>query len=96
MIGGAESERSEVEHDRRPRGGQQEEDLQFREESIKLIQQSIQTYCGMYAREVDVTRLRKRALLENGRPQQYPDGVFYRVGPQAINPRERSSSREHY
>jgi hypothetical protein len=23
-------------------------------------------YCGMYAREVDVTRLRKRALLGNG------------------------------
>jgi hypothetical protein len=51
---------------------------------------SLRRYCGMYAREVDVTRLRKRALLGNGRPQQYPDGVFYRVGPQAINPRERS------
>jgi hypothetical protein len=48
----------------------------------------------MYAREVDVTRLRKRALLGNGQPQQYPDGVFYRVGPQAINPRERSSSTD--
>jgi hypothetical protein len=39
----------------------------------------------MYAREVAVTRLRKGALLGNGRPQQYPDGVFYGVGPQAIN-----------
>jgi hypothetical protein len=39
----------------------------------------------MYASEVDVTRLRKRALLGNGRPQQYPDGVFYGVGSQAIN-----------
>jgi hypothetical protein len=52
------------------------------------------TECGMYAREVDVTRLRKRALLGNGRLQQYPDGVFYGVRSQAINPRERSSSRE--
>jgi hypothetical protein len=26
----------------------------------------LQKYCGMYAREVDVTRLRKRALLGNG------------------------------
>jgi hypothetical protein len=50
----------------------------------------------MYAHEVDVTRLQKRALLGNGRLQQYPDGVFYRVGPQAINPQERSSSVEHY
>jgi hypothetical protein len=39
----------------------------------------------MYAREVDVTRLRKRALLGNGRLQQYPDEVFYRVGSQAIS-----------
>jgi hypothetical protein len=45
----------------------------------------------MYAREVDVTRLRKRALLGNGRLQQYPDGVFYRLGPQAINPRAMKS-----
>jgi hypothetical protein len=39
----------------------------------------------MYPREVAVTRLRKGALLGNGRPQQYPDGVYYGVGPQAIN-----------
>jgi hypothetical protein len=58
---------------------------------IKLIKE--RRYCGMYAREVDVTRLRKRALLGNGRLQQYPDGAFYRVGPQAINPRERSLER---
>jgi hypothetical protein len=42
-------------------------------------------YSGMYAHEVDVTRLRKRALLGNGSLQQYPDGVLYGVGPQAIS-----------
>jgi hypothetical protein len=39
----------------------------------------------MYAREVDVTRLRKSALLGNGRLEQYPDGVHYGVGLQAIS-----------
>jgi hypothetical protein len=50
--------------------------------------------CGMYAREVDVTQLQKRVLLGNGRLQQYQGRVFYGVRSQAINPRERSSSRE--
>jgi hypothetical protein len=49
-------------------------------------------YCAMYAYEVDVTRLRKRALLGNGRLQQYQGRVFYGVRSQAINPRERSAS----
>jgi hypothetical protein len=39
----------------------------------------------MYAREVDVTRLRKRALLGNGWPQQYQGRVFSEVGSQAIS-----------
>jgi hypothetical protein len=43
----------------------------------------------MYAREVDVTRLRKRALLGNGRLQQYQGRVFYEVGSKAISPELR-------
>jgi hypothetical protein len=33
---------------------------------ISVILYMHDEYCGMYAREVDVTRLRKRALLGNG------------------------------
>jgi hypothetical protein len=47
----------------------------------------------MYAREVDVTRLGKRALLGNGRLQQYQGRVFYEVGSQA-NP-ESSAEPSH-
>jgi hypothetical protein len=39
-------------------------------------------------------QLRKEALLGNGWPQQYQGRVFYGVGSQAINTRERSSSRD--
>jgi hypothetical protein len=39
-------------------------------------------------------QLRREALLGNGWPQQCQGRVFCGVGSQAINPRERSSSRE--